>query len=81
MLVVDPHCYSINILSDRMRKKRCPVQMLEVSESIDIRGGKRDWKRPYIMVYGKPVFNPCYCCVEIFNACLWGFCELLMACI
>ena len=31
---------------------------------IDIRGGKRDWKRQYI-IYGKPAFNRCYYCIGI----------------
>ena len=51
--------------------------MIELSKTIDIRGGKRDWKRPYIM-YGKPAFNPHYCCIGIsmhvcgvFVRCLW----------
>ena len=48
-----------------------------LSAIIDIRGGKRDWKRPYI-IYGKPAFNPRYYCIGIsmhvcgvFVRCLW----------
>ena len=55
---------------------------LAINLSIDIREGKRDWKHQYI-IYGKLAFNSCYSCIENFNACLWGVCELhvLTACI
>ena len=52
-------------------------QLPSVCMCIDIREGKRDWKRPYI-IYGKPAFNPRYCCIGIsmhvcgvFVRCLW----------
>ena len=53
------------------------LQLYFEPQIIDIRGGKRDWKRPYI-IYGKPAFNPRYCCIGIsmhvcgvFVWCLW----------
>ena len=52
--------------------------MLYACQSIDIRGGKMDWKRPYT-VYDKLLLNPRHGGIGIFSTFLCTFCELLTA--
>jgi hypothetical protein len=61
-------CYCILII-------KC---MFYVHAYIDSRGGKMDWKRPYI-VYDKLLLNPRLGGIGVFSTFLCAFCELLMA--
>ena len=49
-----------------------------ISGTIDIRGGKMDWKHPYI-VYDKLLLNPRHGGIGVFSIFLCTFCELLTA--
>jgi hypothetical protein len=46
--------------------------------TIDNRGGKMDWKHPYI-VYDKLLLNPRLGGIGVFSTFLCTFCELLLA--